>query len=91
MMTVTYRVERGLYVNITNQCTNCCDFCIRNNKDGAYGSDSLWLEREPTEDEIFDAIMAENPNNFEEIVFCGYGEIDVIHISSTGHKQRNSN
>lgn len=82
MMTVTYHVENGLYVNITNRCTNSCDFCIRNNKDGAYGSDSLWLDREPTEDEIFDAILKEDPNRFKEIVFCGYGEptcrLDVL-------------
>lgn len=81
-MTVTYHVGNGLYVNITNRCTNNCDFCIRHNGAGAYGSDSLWLEREPTEDEIFDAIMAEDPSKFEEIVFCGYGEptcrLDVL-------------
>lgn len=74
MMTVTYRVERGLYVNITNRCTNNCDFCIRHNGAGAYGSDSLWLEREPTVEEILTAIEKEGPNDFEEIVFCGYGE-----------------
>lgn len=82
MMTVTYRVERGLYVNITNKCTNNCEFCIRHNGDGAYGSDSLWLEREPTEDEIFDAIVREDEATYDEIVFCGYGEptcrLDVL-------------
>ena len=73
-MTIAYRVGDGLYLNITNQCTNSCDFCIRNNGDGAYGSDSLWLEREPSVDEIMDAIRSADPALFSEIVFCGYGE-----------------
>ena len=73
-MTITYVVENGLYVNMTNRCTNRCDFCIRNNGDGAYGSDSLWLEREPTVDEIVAAARERNPASYSEIVFCGYGE-----------------
>lgn len=73
-MTITYVVENGLYVNMTNRCTNRCDFCIRNNGEGAYGSDSLWLEREPTKEEVFDAIVKAEPGAYREIVFCGYGE-----------------
>ena len=73
-MTLTYVVETGLYVNITNKCSNRCDFCIRNNADGAYGSDSLWLEREPTVDEVLDSVFSRNLAGFSEIVFCGYGE-----------------
>ena len=76
-MTVTYVVDGGLYVNITNRCTNRCDFCIRNNGDGAYGSDSLWLEREPTEEEIIESVLSRNVKDFSEIVFCGYGEPSV--------------
>lgn len=73
-MTVTYIVDGGLYINITNRCTNRCDFCIRNNGDGAYGSESLWLEREPTEREILDSVFSHKLEDFSEIVFCGYGE-----------------
>ena len=76
-MTVTYVVDGGLYINITNKCTNRCDFCIRNNGDGAYGSDSLWLEREPTADEILESVFLRNLGDFSEIVFCGYGEPSV--------------
>ncbi len=74
MMTITYHVGDGLYVNMTNRCSNHCDFCIRHNGAGAYGSDSLWLEREPTKEEVLAAIRQENPDGFSEIVFCGYGE-----------------
>ena len=55
-MTIVYEVGKNLYVNITNKCPCSCTFCIRKNGDGAYGSDSLWLEREPSLDEITDAL-----------------------------------
>lgn len=73
-MTITYEVDTGLYVNVTNKCSNRCRFCIRNNGDGAYGSDSLWLEREPTVDEISESIFSRDLSKYSEIVFCGYGE-----------------
>ena len=73
-MCITYIVEDKLYVNVTNKCSNRCEFCIRNNGDGAYGSDSLWLEREPTRDEILDSIFSHDLTIFPELVFCGYGE-----------------
>ena len=73
-MCITYIVEDKLYVNITNKCSNRCDFCIRNNGDGAYGSDSLWLEREPTREEILSSVLSYDLDRFPELVFCGYGE-----------------
>ena len=73
-MCITYIVEGKLYVNITNRCSNRCEFCIRNNGDGAYGSDSLWLEREPSREEILDSIFSHDLTAFPELVFCGYGE-----------------
>ena len=80
-MTVTYRVGNGLYVNLTNKCPCACTFCIRQNGDGVYGSDSLWLEREPTADEVCEAVE-KNLGNCTELVFCGYGEpterLDVL-------------
>lgn len=74
-MTVLYAVHDNLYVNLTNRCPCNCTFCIRHNGDGAYGSDSLWLEREPEVDEViaeFDKYG--DLSRFKEIVFCGYGE-----------------
>ena len=73
-MCITYIVEGKLYVNITNKCSNRCEFCIRNNGDGAYGSDSLWLEREPNRQEILESIFSHDLSRFPELVFCGYGE-----------------
>ena len=73
-MCITYEVDSGLYINLTNRCTNRCSFCIRNNGDGAYGSDSLWLEREPTGEEILADILKRDLTKYTELVFCGYGE-----------------
>ncbi len=73
-MCIAYEVGLGLYINITNRCSNRCSFCIRNNGDGAYGSDSLWLLREPSLEEIFEAVFARDLSRYDEIVFCGYGE-----------------
>ena len=73
-MCITYEVDSGLYINMTNRCSNRCEFCIRNNGDGAYGSDSLWLEREPTVEEILDSVFSHDLSKYSEIVFCGYGE-----------------
>lgn len=69
-----YRVGDGIYINLTNRCTNRCSFCIRNNGDGAYGTGSLWLEKEPTAEEAFAAVQALYFPACKEFVFCGYGE-----------------
>ncbi len=73
-MTLTYEVDGGLYINVTNRCTNACEFCIRHNGEGAYGSDSLWLLREPDAEEILASVFSRDLSRYKEIVFCGYGE-----------------
>ena len=74
METITYKVKKGLYLNITNRCPCSCTFCIRNNDDHVYGSDPLWLDHEPSVTEICDAIDQRDLWKYEEVVFCGYGE-----------------
>lgn len=73
-MTITYVVKNGIYINLTNRCSNSCDFCIRQNGEGVYGSDSLWLEREPTVEEVIKDLAKYDLSKYEEVVFCGYGE-----------------
>lgn len=73
-MTITYPVKNGIYVNMTNRCPCACTFCLRHNGEGVYGSDSLWLEREPTVEEVCESIDAWDLTKYSEIVFCGYGE-----------------
>ena len=74
MMTITYPVNKGLYINMTNRCPCACTFCLRHNAEGVYGSDSLWLDREPTVQEVCDSVDTWDLNQFDEVVFCGYGE-----------------
>ena len=51
-MTITYTLGGKLYVNLTNRCPNACDFCLRTHGPGVGDAESLWLDREPTRDEI---------------------------------------
>lgn len=74
MMTITYPVKNGIYVNMTNRCPCSCTFCLRQNGDSVYGSEPLWLEREPTVAEVCESIDSWNLADFSEVVFCGYGE-----------------
>lgn len=73
-MTIVYEVGTNLYVNITNKCPCSCTFCIRQNADGVYESDSLWLEHEPSIEEIKEALVKADFKKYNEIIFCGYGE-----------------
>lgn len=73
-MTILYKVHQNLYVNLTNRCTCNCTFCLRNTKETVGESDTLWLEREPSVQEVKDAFDAHDLSPYEEIVFCGFGE-----------------
>lgn len=67
----SYVLGNKLYLNITNSCTNRCEFCVRESTAGV-GAGSLWLEHQPTVREVLDSV--EHPEKYEEIVFCGFGE-----------------
>ncbi len=73
-MTITYELGNSLYVNITNRCSNACSFCVRQKHDGVNGKDNLWLDREPTVDEIKADFDTRDIDKYDAVVFCGYGE-----------------
>lgn len=73
-MTITYSYGKNLYVNTTNRCDMNCEFCLRASGDGVGSADSLWLEREPTREEILADILAQDASAYDQLVFCGYGE-----------------
>lgn len=84
-MIITYELGQSLYINITNRCSNCCTFCIRDKADGVGDGIDLWLEREPTVAEIVADIEQRDVSRYKELVFCGYGEplmraVEVIEI-----------
>lgn len=72
-MVITYQIGNSLYINITNHCTNRCVFCLRDTPQPEPYC-NLFLDREPTVEEIADELVSYDLNDFDEIVFCGYGE-----------------
>ena len=90
-MTITYQVKQSVYVNLTNRCPCACRFCLRNNGSGVFGSGPLWLEREPTLEEVTASLDEWDYARFREVVFCGYGEpterLDVL-LAAAAHLKR---
>jgi len=71
--TIAYEAFGNLYLNITNQCSAGCIFCIRHFSDGVYGY-NLRLSREPSEEEIMRELKGLNLTQYKEAVFTGFGE-----------------
>ncbi len=63
----------SIYVNLTNQCPCACVFCIRNSRNRMKFND-LWLETEPSVEEVINEFKKLKLNKFREVIFCGYGE-----------------
>ena len=53
MNTLTYVYDNKIYLNLTNKCSNNCEFCIRHTGDGVLDY-YLWLDKEPTADEVIE-------------------------------------
>lgn len=81
-MTILYRVHNNIYVNLTNKCPCACTFCLRQTRDRMEDSDPLWLEHEPACDEVIAEFAKWNVEEYDEVVFCGFGEpterLDVL-------------
>jgi radical SAM enzyme (TIGR04100 family) len=73
-MEILYKVHNNLYVNLTNRCPYSCTFCLRQSMNKVGESDSLWLEHEPTADEVIAEFDKWNMDELNEVVFCGFGE-----------------
>ena len=70
-----YEYGGNLYVNMTNQCPNRCQFCLRQNSSGSLYANNLWYQGgEPSKEEFWDQLQRRDLNRYPEIVFCGYGE-----------------
>lgn len=86
---IAYAIRNSLYLNITNRCTNACTFCAKF-KDFTVKGHHLRLDREPTAEEIIQAIG--DPARYQEVVFCGYGEpllrLDLIKEVAAWLKQK---
>lgn len=71
--TYLYALDGNLYVNLTNKCSNGCDFCVRNERSSYYGH-YLWLKNEVTVDKVIAAAKGFDLSKYKEAVFCGFGE-----------------
>lgn len=86
----TYKIGNSLYINVTNRCNAHCVFCKRKESPYLRGY-NLGMERtdEPSADVYIKEIG--DPQNYKEIVFCGYGEPtirwDVVKEISKSVKQ----
>ncbi|MEM2110831.1 MAG: TatD family nuclease-associated radical SAM protein [Candidatus Bathyarchaeia archaeon] len=71
---IAYWLGNNLYLNITNKCSNNCIFCLRKFRDGV-GGFNLKLENDPSATEVISELQKViNKKNWNEIVFCGFGE-----------------
>ena len=73
-MEILYKVHNNLYVNLTNRCPYACTFCLRQTMDRIGESDRLWLEHEPSLEEVIAEFDKFDMSQYEEVVFCGFGE-----------------
>ncbi len=82
MNTLLYKVHNNLYVNLTNRCPCACTFCLRQTRDHMDDSGTLWLEHTPTAEEVIAEFARFDMSQYEELVFCGFGEpteaLDVL-------------
>ena len=79
---LVYPIRRSLYVNLTNECSNRCAFCPRSTGRLVVMGHDLKLPREPTAAEVIQALQVAGAQDYEEVVFCGFGEptlrLDVL-------------
>lgn len=80
--TLAYLLDDKIYINLTNNCTNRCIFCLRQDKSDVCGQD-MWLDNETfSANDVIEQIEtiikkqldAGKPQSLNEIIFCGYGE-----------------
>ena len=58
---LVYELDKKIYINLTNRCTNECIFCLRQDKDDVCGQE-LWLDSEDftSEDVIVSPVILLN-------------------------------
>ena len=72
---IAYPLHGNCYLNITSECTLRCGFCPKYNRSWEVQSYDLRLHREPSAEEVLEAIG--DPTQYKEVVFCGLGEPTV--------------
>lgn len=72
--TYVYELDGKLYINLTNKCSNGCEFCVRNERTTYYGH-HLWIRHgDPSAEAVIAALNEKDLDAYKELVFCGFGE-----------------
>lgn len=79
---LVYLLDKKVYINLTNACTNNCVFCIRTIKDDVVGANLFLSSENVDEKDVIAQLEAMKEKLSSEIIFCGYGEpmlkLDVL-------------
>ena len=70
--TIAYPIEGRLYLSITDRCTLVCEFCPKTQGTMQVHDFDLTIDHRPEFEEI--VAVVDDPAQYEEIVFCGFGE-----------------
>lgn len=73
MSDILYTYKDNLYINLTNQCPCSCTFCIRSQQKGLGTAEDLWLDKDPTVEQVIQGFEQFPLKDFREVIFCGYG------------------
>lgn len=70
---LTYWRGSSFYINPTSQCMNDCLFCVRNFGEGVFGF-NLVLEKDPSAEELVEAIENSWDQKYDDVAIVGFGE-----------------
>jgi TatD DNase family protein len=95
-LSFTYKIDNSLYVNVTNRCNADCVFCDRKGEAIIKGYKLKMDKSQEPDAEVYIKEIGD-PKQYEEIVFCGYGEPTIrwevvkqiaAHVKENGGKTR---
>ncbi len=69
---ILYRYGSTYYINMTNRCPCKCVFYVKNSTLKLGDVNCLWLEREPTVDEVIAKLRSTDLSRSRRVVFCGH-------------------
>ncbi len=72
----TYQIGKNLYINVTNRCSADCVFCSRKGEAVVSGYNLKMTKEQEPDAEVYIKEIGD-PKNYNEIVFCGFGEPTV--------------
>lgn len=90
--TYVYELDGNIYINLTNKCSNGCEFCVRNERASYFGN-YLWIRHgDPTAQQVIAALSVRDLSQYKELVFCGFGEptykmAEMIAVAEYAHEK----